>query len=99
FSGIARNADFRQTLQSLGFNIAHFAQFGDHHWYSDGDLAAIEQAAGQSSAQRLVTTEKDFVRFAHRKTWPLEMIVVGVRISFGEDKHRFEGFLKERLDK
>ncbi|MBW2411125.1 MAG: tetraacyldisaccharide 4'-kinase [Deltaproteobacteria bacterium] len=97
FSGIARNDDFRQTLDTLGFNIAHFAQFADHHWYSDSELAAIEQAAGQSSAQCFVTTEKDFVRFAHRKTWPLEMIVFGVRVSFGEDEKRFEEFLKIRL--
>ena len=97
FSGIARNDDFRQTLDTLGFNIAHFAQFADHHWYSDSDLTAIEQVARRSSAQCLVTTEKDFVRIAHRKIWPLEMIVVGVRISFGEDEERFEEFLKERL--
>ena len=99
FSGIARNDDFRQTLEALGFNIAHFAQFPDHHWYSDRDLAAIEQTAEQLSAQCLVTTEKDFVRVAHRKTWPLELIVVGVRISFGADEQRFEAFLKKRLKK
>lgn len=97
FSGIARNDDFRQTLATLGFNVAHFAQFPDHHWYTDADLAAIEQAAEQFSAQCLVTTDKDYVRIAHRKTWPLELVVVGVRISFGEDEQRFEAFLNEKL--
>jgi tetraacyldisaccharide 4'-kinase len=97
FSGIARNDDFRQTLDALGFNIARFIEFPDHHWYADRDLATIEQAAGQSSATRLVTTEKDFVRIAHRKTWPLELVVVGVRISFGQDEDRFLSFLKNRI--
>jgi tetraacyldisaccharide 4'-kinase len=97
FSGIARNDDFRQTLDALGFNIAHFTRFPDHHWYSDRDLDAIEQTAEKLSAQCLVTTEKDFVRIAHRKTWPLKLIVVGVRISFGADEQRFEAFLKKRL--
>ena len=97
FSAIARNDDFRQTLEVLGFDIAHFAQFSDHHWYSESDLAAIDQAARQLSAQCLATTEKDFVRIAHRKTWPLELLVVGVGISFGDDEARFDTFLRERL--
>ena len=97
FSGIARNDDFRQTLDALGFNIAHFARFPDHHWYSDRDLDAIEQTAEKLSAQCLVTTEKDFVRIAHRKIWSLKLIVVGVRIWFGEDEERFVAFLKKQL--
>ena len=97
FSGIARNDDFRQTLESLGFYIAYFAEFPDHHWYSDRDLAAIEKAAQQASARYMVTTEKDYMRIAHRKTWPLDLIVVGVRISFGEDEERFLSFLENKI--
>jgi tetraacyldisaccharide 4'-kinase len=97
FSGIARNDDFLQTLGSAGINVTQFAQFSDHHWYSDRDFTAIQRAAEQSAAQCLVTTEKDYARFAHRKTWPLELIVVGVRISFGGDEARFDSFLQKKL--
>jgi tetraacyldisaccharide 4'-kinase len=97
FSGIARNDDFRQTLDALEINVTQFSQFPDHHWYSESDFAALNRAVEKTSAQYLVTTEKDYARIAHRLTWPLELIVVGVRISLGADEERFEAFLKKRL--
>jgi tetraacyldisaccharide-1-P 4'-kinase len=97
FSGIAHNDNFRQTLDSAGFNTARFIEYPDHHWYSDRDFETIQHAAAQSSAHCLATTEKDYARFAHRKTWPLELIVVGVRISFDGDEERFISFLQKKL--
>ena len=99
FSGIARNDDFRQTLDNLQCHLTRFLSFPDHHFFADSDFESIVRAAEQTSAEFIITTEKDYARFGHRTTWPLELIVVGVRISFGRDKERFDAFLKERLSR
>ena len=99
FSGIARNDDFRQTLDNLQCDLTRFLTFPDHHFFADSDFEAIVRAAEQTSAKFIITTEKDYARFGHRTTWPLELIVVGVAISFGRDAERFDAFLKERLSR
>jgi tetraacyldisaccharide 4'-kinase len=97
FSGIARNDDFRHTLSVLGLNTTGFLEFSDHHHYTQNDLATILHLAGNSSADLLITTEKDYVRIAHKKTFPMDLVVVGVKVSFGYDEQAFFDFIKDRL--
>jgi len=97
FSGIARNDEFRQTVDNLQCHLTRVLQFPDHHLYADSDFKSIIRAAKQTSAEFIITTEKDYARFGHRTTWPLELIVVGVRISFGKDEQDFDAFLRKRL--
>jgi tetraacyldisaccharide 4'-kinase len=97
FSGIARNQDFRKTVKELGFNAAGFLEFPDHHPYSQEDLKAILTAAENSGARCLVTTEKDSVRMLARTPLPLDLIVVGVRVSFPAGEQDFISFLQDRL--
>jgi tetraacyldisaccharide 4'-kinase len=59
FSGLARNAQFRDTLEAAGFRVKGFLPFPDHHAYGRGDLERIAREAGGLPA---VTTEKDLVR-------------------------------------
>ena len=98
FSGIARNDDFRQTVKDFGFNATGFLEFPDHHKYTRRDLDFILDSAHNAGARRLITTEKDHVRFAHKKALPLELIVVGVKITFGEKQQDFIDFIVERLE-
>jgi tetraacyldisaccharide 4'-kinase len=59
FSGLARNAQFRDTLAAAGYRVKGFLPFPDHHAYGRGDLDRIAlEAAGLPS----ITTEKDLVR-------------------------------------
>lgn len=97
FAGIARNDDFKQTISGLGCDIAGFQGWADHHRYSERELSQICRAAEKSGAQILLTTEKDHARLAYRGNWPLELVVVGVKISFGPDERRFSEFLRKRL--
>jgi tetraacyldisaccharide 4'-kinase len=97
FSGIARNDHFQRTVEDLGFNITGFCRFPDHHPYAPNDVSAIIKAAKGAGAEFLITTEKDYVRFGHRFDWPLDLIVVGIRIDFGDDDKRFDDFIKEQL--
>ena len=97
FSGIARNADFRETVKDLGFKVTGFLEFSDHHPYTEKDLATILGCAGNTGADRLITTEKDHARIAAKKPLPKELIVVGVKVSFGDREQDFISFIKNRL--
>ena len=97
FSGIAKNDDFRQTVESFKCEIAGFSGFPDHHQYSAIELGEIVKSAMDLSADFIFTTEKDYVRIAHRIKWPIDLVVIGIEISFGEDDIDFKSFLKSRL--
>jgi tetraacyldisaccharide 4'-kinase len=97
FSGIARNADFQDAVINLGFNAKGFLEFPDHHRYTASDLMTIRGKASDADVRRLITTEKDLVRLVPCNPFPLELIVVGVEISLGEDQAKFSSFLKQHL--
>jgi len=99
FSGIARNADFQNTVKDLGFNAKGFLEFSDHHRYTAPDLNDIQLKAENAGARCLITTEKDLVRLSPQNPFPLELIVVGVKVSFGDDQQEFMSFLKEQLSR
>ncbi len=98
FSGIAKNEDFQRTLEDLECKPAGFYGYPDHHPYSNRDLDRIYRAARDGNADLLVTTEKDYVRIATRVNWPMNLVVLGVRISFGKDRDAFERFIRDRLN-
>lgn len=97
FSGIARNAEFQNTVKHLGFNAQGFLEFSDHHCYTPHDLANILSQAEHAGARRLITTEKDLIRLSPQNPFPLELIVVGVKISFGNNQREFTSFLQQQL--
>ena len=97
FSGIARNDDFQQTVKELGFNVTGLLEFSDHHRYSAKDLATILRCAENTGADQLITTEKDHARIAFKDSLPMELIVIGVKVSFGDREQDFISFIKNRL--
>jgi len=97
FSGIARNAEFQNTVKLFGFDAAGFLEFPDHHRYAARDLDGILTQAGDAGARRLITTEKDLARLAPQNPFPLELIVVGIKVAFGDHQQPFRAFLKQQL--
>jgi tetraacyldisaccharide 4'-kinase len=97
FSGIARNDDFQHTVKDIGFEVTGLLEFPDHHPYTEKDLATILQGAANTDADWLITTEKDYARIDFKEPLPLELIVVGVKVSFGDNDQAFNSFLKSRL--
>lgn len=97
FSGIAGNEHFQAMVKKQGCEVVDHWYFPDHHDYSDRELAAIFDKAGQRRVDYVVTTEKDYVRMAHRVSWPVGLLALGIRISFGGDTERFHDYLRERL--
>ena len=97
FSGIARNEDFEQTLQQLGCVVVGFVGFSDHHRYTDEDIRLIMNAAADTGAVCLLTTEKDYVRIVNRLPLPLPLVVIGIRLQFLGDTTAFDGYIADRL--
>jgi tetraacyldisaccharide 4'-kinase len=86
FAGIGRPKAFRESLTALGAEIASFRAFPDHHSYTRTDIDALRLLAGESSAARIVTTEKDAVRLADHPDFfrKLTLLRIGMEISPAE---------------
>ena len=97
FSGIAGNDDFQQMVRNLGCEVAGDSRFPDHHDYSDSELATIFDKARRCHIDYLVTTEKDYVRMAHRVSWPVRLLALGIKISFGSETEGFCNYLRKTL--
>jgi tetraacyldisaccharide 4'-kinase len=95
FSGIARNNDFKTMLENLGCSITGFASFSDHYRYTQEDIKRIVTAAVQNKSDCMVTTEKDYFRIHGALDFPLDLVVIGVKIQFKDDT--FDHFIKRRL--
>jgi tetraacyldisaccharide 4'-kinase len=97
FSGIADNQAFHKTITDLGANIlAHFG-FDDHHHYTLSDIEQIQDLARSVHAQLLVTTQKDWGKLGLQIKWPMNLVVVGVKIAFEKEK-KFQSFIRKHLD-
>jgi tetraacyldisaccharide 4'-kinase len=97
FSGIGRNDDFKRTAEGFNCKIAGFRFFADHHPYSRDDVEQICRRARDAGADLIMTTEKDHARLAHISSWPLDLVVVGVRISFDDGEGDFRNFIQQQL--
>ena len=98
FAGIAGNDNFLHTVESFKCDITDCLEFEDHHRYSDGDLAKILRLAKEANVAFLITTEKDYARIANRTTWPIDLVVIGIEISFiSDDSKAFADFIKNNL--
>jgi tetraacyldisaccharide 4'-kinase len=97
FSGIASNDDFRRTIESFKCKLENFIEFPDHHQYLDKELDKILKSATDLSVEFIFTTEKDYVRIAHKIEWPIHLVIIGIEISFGENDMAFQSFIKSRL--
>ena len=98
FSGIASNDNFRRTIMRFKCKLIDFLGFPDHHPYSAIDLDTILHSAIKLSADFIFTTEKDYVRIAHKIKWPIDLVVVGIEISFGKKDITFKSFIQNRLE-
>jgi len=97
FSGIARNDDFKKTVEALGCFLTGFKPFPDHHPYRTGDLDRIAGEVRKSRARMILTTEKDAVRIPENFSWPVPVAVIALDVTFRPDSESFDTFIKNRL--
>lgn len=97
FSGLARNRSFRDTIPgSIGSLAGHMA-FEDHHPYDSADVKCIVVAAQDRACDRLVTTDKDFVRLPSASALPLPVLVMGIEMKFKADRDPFCSYIEQQF--
>lgn len=81
-AGLARPEVFRDSLQKLGIDVAHFFSFPDHHPFTAREVAAVIARGRALGAEALVTTEKDWLRLAGlwKSTFPLYVVHLQVSL-------------------
>lgn len=97
FSGIAKNEEFRKTVEELVEEVVGAVGFNDHHKYTETDFCLIVGKAQKCSAAFVVTTEKDYVKIVDKMQIPIDIVVVGIRISFKQDEGAFSEYIKEKV--
>ena len=97
FSGIARNSDFRHTLEALGADLTGFKSFPDHYQYTAADMKMLHSEALERNTDCFVTTQKDYCRFGSYLELPVDLIVIGVRIDFRDQVQSFRNAVVEHL--
>ena len=71
FSGLANNQQFFDSVSQCGAILTGSRGFPDHHRYTPQDLQSVRRHAASTSAEILVTTQKDAVKFNERDIIPL----------------------------
>jgi len=93
FSGLARNAPFRDTLEAAGYRVTGFLPFADHHAYSRGDLDRIAREAGGLPA---ITSEKDLVRLPDDV--PFSVGAIRVEVEYLDGWEEISRMILDRLE-
>lgn len=80
-SSIGNPMSFETTLGRLSAEVATSLRFKDHHWYSLADLEKVQEAAQQSRAEHIVSTEKDGVRLGLVADAPKDILLLEVELE------------------
>lgn len=81
FSGIATPESFEKFLRDLGAVIVGRERFLDHYRFDSEDITALFAIAERERAECLVTTEKDAVRIAENRSYPLPLYYLRLEIE------------------
>lgn len=97
FAGIAKPESFRKTLNSLGGEIVAFIPFPDHHRYTTGDLEEIKKASLNSSAEIIVTTEKDGIKLIDFPEFFRDIFLLRIEMEIVGHPKEFEDIILSKL--
>jgi tetraacyldisaccharide 4'-kinase len=98
FCGIGNPAAFGRQLQALGGELVGHEWFADHHAYTEADLRRVRLRATAAGANRIVTTEKDWVKItalagAMEGEPVISVVELGIRFHDGDEGGLFERIL------
>jgi tetraacyldisaccharide-1-P 4'-kinase len=78
-SAIGRPSGFERSLKLLNLKFSEHIKFADHYQYSQADAQMLQE---KMKKQRLVTTEKDFIKL-RELSWPAgsEFLILCQRVE------------------
>ena len=80
-SGIASPKGFENSLRHLGAKVVWCERYADHHRYDSSEVLYALNRTADMSADALVTTEKDAVRFPRFETSPVKCLYLRIAIE------------------
>lgn len=81
FCGIGKPGGFRHTLEKTGFTVERFHIYPDHWKYRPDDLKYLMNTLHNSSADYLITTEKDAARLGPVLVREMDLRVLPIRLA------------------
>lgn len=81
FCGIGKPQGFKRTLEKTGFEIAKFHIYPDHWRYTQNDIKHLMDSFEHSTADFLITTEKDAARLGTGLVKTMNLRVLPIRLS------------------
>ena len=66
FSALANPIQFVKTIEKLEPSVVENIAYSDHYYYSEDDFACIDKKALDFGADYIISTEKDYVKYAER---------------------------------
>lgn len=97
FCGIGNPDGFRRTLERLGYTVAGFREFPDHHAYARQDIEDLAADAQRCRAAALVCTEKDLVKLGVVQPGGVPLWAVRIGLDFIAGQAELERRLEEAL--
>ena len=97
-AGIGQPERFFAMLREMGVPLKDTIAFPDHHRYSASDIARIAASVRTAGASRVVTTEKDAVRFDALERLPFALTVVPMSLDV-DDWDGLAASLRHALDR
>jgi tetraacyldisaccharide 4'-kinase len=82
FCGIGNPRGFRHTLESIGYRVAAFREFPDHHAYTRKDIESLTAWANDSQAAAVICTQKDLVKIALEQLGQRPLHALGIGLGF-----------------
>ncbi|MCK5056738.1 MAG: tetraacyldisaccharide 4'-kinase [Candidatus Aminicenantes bacterium] len=83
FSALGDNRRFRDDL--LGFQLAGFLSFRDHHFFTEEDIKLLEEKRKAFKADYLACTEKDYVKLTNYNLASIPLIFAKNVIKYNID--------------
>jgi tetraacyldisaccharide 4'-kinase len=95
--GLGNPAGFRHTLSQCGCEVIAMKEFPDHHHYSAIDVEQLSNEIARSTAEALITTHKDLVKFGQRELVGRGLWAVRIGIELRCGQERIEAELQDVL--
>jgi tetraacyldisaccharide 4'-kinase len=97
FAGIGSPEALRKTIESLDGVVVNFIDFPDHYRYTEEDISDIQRKSSDSSAEIIMTTEKDGIRLTDFPDFLKDVFLLRVEMEMLPSREEFEALIFEKL--